>query len=135
MSYDLHFIRFQKGMPSGCDSAGVKKAFGTAMRDADESGFTAFYDKKNQAQVVFMPDDEDEATISGFVVERPCADARLWASLFAILTSDSFVMMTQEGTPVIAGSVSAKNIPKEMKADAIIAKTPEDLLKAIESEA
>ena len=50
--------------------------------------------------------------LTGFYVERPCSDVRLWEALMTVLRMGAVVIFWPGGPPVVAENVDSSRLPR-----------------------
>jgi hypothetical protein len=114
MSFDVFLQCFVGGKPGSIPVAEVRKAFGEHLRADDPGLWQVYYDGENSSDIYmsFLP--SDSSRISGFCVNRPCGDERLWESLLSVMRMGSVVMYWPGSRPLVADESVERQLPSEM---------------------
>ena len=71
------------------------------------------YDSKNFSEICVTSYAADEDRLSFLTIDRPCGDARLWESLFAILRMGRIVLYFPGGPPLVADEAVGASLPSD----------------------
>ena len=114
MSFDVWVSRFREGAPDEFSRTTVLKAFGSHITQLDATCWRVFYDEQNSCDVFAGGRSEGSDLITGFTVNRPCGDQRLWDALISILRIPRMVLYFPGGRPLIADASTAEHLPADM---------------------
>lgn len=115
MSFDIYVQRFENGVPAGIPYESLKNLF-SGVKVVDAHTWRAFYDDANWCEIYVGWEEDQQGLVSSLVVDRPCADGRLWDSLFRVLASGPWVLYfpSDELPAIIADARHAEHLPEDM---------------------
>ena len=113
MSFEVFMQCFRGGQARGTSAATVRDVFSNFADDSEPNYWHLWYDNENGCRVR-VTQREDE--IQALTVHRPCADARLWDSIFRVLQLGPWVLYFPAPNPplLMADPEHAKQLPDGM---------------------
>jgi hypothetical protein len=106
---------FENGAPAPVPLSAVLATFGVAAGAPEEQGFPVSYGPEDDSFVYAKADDKGELT--GLMVERPCADVRLWDSILTLLRLGNGVCFWPGGSCAVGRVDTIRHLPSDMAAD------------------
>lgn len=115
MSFDLFAQFYEHGAPAAITVDAVRAAFGSYVATSDATHWRLEYDTENRSYIDLSPHPSDHSAITGFTVNRPCGDLRLWDGLAAVLCLGNAVLYFPGGRNPLVGSTDAvPHLPPDM---------------------
>jgi hypothetical protein len=115
LGYEVFFQSFERGAEASIAEERVTAVFGSFLDKSDPSVWQLRYDARNHCAIHVTGRSGDG--ITSFAVDRPCADARLWAALFRLLELGNCVVYAPDSPrPVAARAGVAQHLPADMVA-------------------
>jgi hypothetical protein len=105
---------FENGQVAGVAPEAVREAFSNLAEDSEPEYWRLWYDEANDCHVrVSRRNNQIEA----LTVHRPCADERLWESLYHVLRLGPWVLYFPAPKPplVMADQSHAEQLPASMR--------------------
>lgn len=136
MSASIYCQAHLNGDSQEIEVSKILDAFAPYVSKSNEFGFEVWYDEMNNSFVYIDVNDE---LCSGFSVNRPCADKRLYMSIFKCLSLGNFISFWNDGDKFyITNQVTIDHIPPDMKefletsnVEIIAVKTADDYLREL----
>ena len=116
MSFEVFILGFKNGEPEWFPAQRVRDAFGTHVVECLAYAWCLRYDEPNVNGVTLMKHPSDPSLISGFSVDRPGADIRMWDTLASILASGPFAFVFGSHPPLIGNPDAVQHLPPNMLA-------------------
>jgi hypothetical protein len=101
MSFEVFIFGFKNGEPEWFPAQRIRHAFGTHVVECPAYAWGLCYDEPNVNGVTLMNHPSDPSLISGFSIDRPGADIRMWDTLASILASAPFAFIFGGHPPLI----------------------------------
>ncbi len=112
MSVSLFVMCFKDGKLDHLPKALAEQAFGPFIIVREPNFWRVAYDICNESDIYF---EEGEAGLTDFMIDRPCADIRLYESIFQVLQgSNSAMFWPDDCPPSIARSSVARHLPADV---------------------
>jgi hypothetical protein len=122
VGFDVFMIALGDGATRGLPRAEVRAAFGPWLREGSPDLWQVEYDGPNSCAIYI---DENPDRIVSAMISRPCADERLWDSLFKILLLGNAMLMwpgckapviaREDTIPFLPESVAEMGLPRCVK--------------------
>jgi hypothetical protein len=105
---------FDNGRPAGVAADSVKQAFSNFAEDSEPDYWHLCYDPANSSRIHVSRFGNQ---IKGLTIDRPCADKRLWDSMYRVLKLGPWVLYfpAPNGPLVMADPATAENLPESMR--------------------
>lgn len=120
---------------SGLPRAIVRSLFPVVEDESEPNYWRVWYDSKNSCEIGVTAAPSNPEMLTALLVNRPCADLRLWDALFSVLRMGPVVMYWPGGLLVVAEGTSFEKLPEDMiKAlgSPRNANSPADLLRMVQ---
>jgi hypothetical protein len=115
MGFEAFVNCFKDGELDGMPRQKVRDAFGPFLTDMGAEKWRVYYDDANWSDVMIEPLAKKDDLLVGIVVDRPCADERLWDSLYQILKLGNIVIYFPSNCPpLVADPEVVKHLPPGM---------------------
>ena len=114
MGFEVFLESFGETQKTGLPKAAIRGLFPAVDSGSEGTYWRISYDSLNQCDIDVTPLQNDSDRLTGLCVHRPCADMRLWESLYQILKMGSMVLFFPGGPPILAKGSSAAGLPQEM---------------------
>ena len=115
MSFDVYLQSFHRGEFAGVPRQRLRDTFGTHLTETEPDHWQLRYDEANSCNIDLTPHDTDASMVLGIIVQRPCADQRLWDALASVLTLGNVVLYFPGGrAPLVAQSSVREHLPPDM---------------------
>lgn len=92
----------------------VRSLFPVVESQSEPNYWKISYGVQNSCEVGVTPSKSDPAFLLSLYVSRPCADLRLWESLFSILRMGHVVTFWPGSPPVVAEGTPTSILPADM---------------------
>ena len=90
MSFTLYFQAYKNGIETPININQLVECFGQFVTEQNENGFKVEYNKTNSC---FISIDLDKKQVDHFSIDRPCADIKLYNSIFEVAKICNLVQM------------------------------------------
>jgi hypothetical protein len=114
MGFELFILGFDNGEAAEIPVQSIRQVFGEFWVDSPPYDGRLNYDDPNLTTVSFLRDRTDKDRITGFTIESPGSDPRLWDALAAILRLGQLAIIYGDGPPLIASLGLADHLPSEL---------------------
>lgn len=111
MGIEILVIGFKNGARAGIPPTEVLALFGKTEADNEEGWYALNYDSLNSCDLSMRL---ENGIVSSLCISRPCAHAKLYESLFKLLSSGPYVAFAPGGPMVIADLGIVDHLPKDM---------------------
>lgn len=107
---------FDQGHAAGMPEEAVRSAFSHFAADSESDHWRLRYDKANSCIIDVTRLDGTAGLISGLTLHRPCADPRLWDSIYRVMIAGQWVLFFPSEKPpiIVANSNHVKHMPVGM---------------------
>jgi hypothetical protein len=114
MGFEVFLQCFGETTHSGISRSAVRSLFPVVDEESELDYWLVRYDERDRCHIGASPLSSNPEFLSGFYVERPCADARFWEALLSVLRMGSVVIYWPGGPPVVADGGDASRLPQDM---------------------
>jgi hypothetical protein len=116
MGFEVYLQRFTRGEPGGMERDAIRALFPIDETASRPDVWRAWYDDGNWSDihVSSIPGNPSTELLHSIVVERPCADIRLWDALFGIMRTHSAVLYYPGSVPLVAVTGVQEDLPPDM---------------------
>lgn len=115
MSFELYLECLEGNPGSGISRAALRSLFPVTETDSEADFWTVSYGPSNQCDIALTAVATDPSFVESLCILRPCADARLWDALLAVLRlGPSVLFFPGEAPPLVASDASAALVPADM---------------------
>ena len=114
MGFEVYVQCFGESERTGISRTVVRSLFPIIAEESEPDFWRVHYDDKNACHIGVVALPSDKNMLKSLCVERPCADARLWEALIAVLRMGSVVMSWPGSPPVVSDDAVASNLPEGM---------------------
>jgi hypothetical protein len=111
---ELFLQWFENGKATGVPVETVQAVFNPHLQVVDLENWKIRYGDSNECGVGVVPLPSNRSLITLISMAAPCADARLWTSLFTILNLGNCVLFGSNRTVVMADLKTAKHLPWDL---------------------
>ena len=114
MSFDVFVQYFSSGQSEMIPLDDIREIFAPYAKEESESILQIVYDGQNSTALYLYKTTKDRKT-EGFCINRPCADERLWKSVYDCMALGHCIVMWPGLEGVITDKMdTAKHIPQEI---------------------
>lgn len=113
MSYDIFMSAFHKGEAAAVSISALRKPFEPFVTEVDPTHWRLWYDDTNSCDVFLHGYIGSTGCISGFSINRPCGDMRLWDALAEILRLGPLVLYS-DFPPLVSDMSIGAHLPAAM---------------------
>lgn len=117
MSFDVFVQYFSDGKSEQVHLDSIRDIFAPYIKEESDTVWEVVYNKSNSS-VLLLGKMDKEGRTEGFCINRPCADERLWKSIYDCLSLGNCVIMWPGLEGMITNRVNVRNhVPEEMIED------------------
>jgi hypothetical protein len=116
MSFEVFILGFKNGGPEWFPAQRVRDAFSPHVVECEPYAYCLRYEGPNVNGVTLMKHPSNPSLISGFSIDRPGADIRMWDTLAFILASGPFAFVFSSHPPLIGNPDVVQHLPHDMLA-------------------
>jgi hypothetical protein len=114
MSFEVYLQSFGETERLGLPKDRIRALFPVEEASSEPDYWRLRYDSQNSCDIGVQPLPTDVTKLTGFYVERPCRDIRLWDSLFAVLNMGNAALFFPESPLIIAKGRSTAGLHEGM---------------------
>jgi len=115
MGFELYLDVYKDGEHCGISYQRALDAFEGFATILEPALWQVKYDETSSCDIYVSLAEDDASEVSSFMVERPCADRRLWESLFAIMRLGNVVLYYPGcSAPLVASEDVIPHLPHDM---------------------
>jgi len=115
MGFEVFILGFAHGQPAGIPLQSIRQVFGEFLVDATPYDGRLKYEGPNLNAITLLRDRTEKDLVTGFSIDSPCSDPRLWDALASILQLGNLAMIcSRDRPPLIADSKVAEHLPPDM---------------------
>jgi hypothetical protein len=116
VSFDLFVNCFEHGEKGVFPGSMLERLFGPQIvsRKPEFSLWSIDYGQNNTSDI-YVSFEDGVKNCSGFTINRPCADIRLFEAIYAVLADTNSVLFYPSDDPPLIGKVSTRqHLPQDM---------------------
>ena len=114
MNLEMYLQAFEDGESTTISRSWLRNVFGSEISEVDDERWHLSYDDSEWCDIHLRFASDDPADVKTVVIDRPCDDQRLWATLAHVLGLGNFVLYWPGSRPIIGSPGVEEHLPADM---------------------